>query len=73
MSDRLWRYHAYEWEGTVMMDLRLMFGHTAGPGSFTELSDAVVRRVKSEGCPGVVAYIDDFLIVFRLLSDCHLP
>ena len=72
---RLWRYHVWEWRGTILMDLRLMFGHSSGPGEFTELSQAIVRRVKSEGCPGTIGYLDDIINVASTYEEayrCHL-
>ena len=69
-ASRMWRYHVWEWKGTVLMDLRLMFGHTTGPGSFTELSQAVVRKVKSQGCPGTIGYIDDIITIAPSKEEC---
>ena len=72
---RLWRYHVWEWRGTIMMDLRLMFGHSSGPGEFTELSQAIVRKVKGMGCPGTIGYLDDIINIASTYEEayrCHL-
>ena len=74
-ASRLWRYHVWEWKGTLLMDLRLMFGHSAGPAQFTELSQAIVRKVKSLGCPGTIGYIDDIITISQSYAEnerCHL-
>ena len=69
-ATRFWRYHVWEWKGTLIMDLRLMFGHAAGPGEFTELSQAIVRKVKAHGCPGTMGYIDDIITISESEDEC---
>ena len=69
LCTRLWRYHCYEVEDTMMMDLRLMFGHTVGPGLFTKLSSAVVRKVKAQGCPGTIGYLDDIIVISNTQAE----
>ena len=71
LHSRLWRYFVWEWQGTAMMDTRPMFGHKAGPGLFTELSQAVVRKMKGAGCPGTIGYLDDILVVADTQAECQ--
>ena len=49
-NSKFWRFHVWKWNGETLMDTRLMFGHAAGPGEFTELSDAIVLN-KVYGVP----------------------
>jgi hypothetical protein len=73
-AERFWMYHVYAWKvdgvDVLLMDLRLMFGHTAGPGEFTELSQIIVRRIKQSGCPGTLGFIDDLITISDTYDEC---
>ena len=68
-SSWLWKYHVFKWYEVVYMDLRVMFGHTQAPSVFQRVTDAVVRRIKAENCPGVIGYLDDYLIASPTKSE----
>ena len=48
---------------TYMYDSRLPFGAKRSPEIFNSLTQAVRVMMKNKGIPGLVAYLDDFLIV----------
>ena len=63
VAPRHWRTHVFEWDGVVYSDLRLPFGNAAAPGVFDCITQVIVRYMKAQGFPGVLGYIDDFLMV----------
>lgn len=56
---------------SIMYDTRLMFGARLSPAIFNELTQAVCRIMKSKGVNGIVAYLDDFLIISKTKDECH--
>ncbi len=56
---------------SYMVDTRLPFGSPAAPSIFNKLTQ-LVRTIlkKNYGIDGVVAYLDDFLIIARTKDEC---
>ena len=57
---------------TFLIDKRLMMGASRAPFIFHQLSQAVCRIMESLGFPGVICYLDDFLVVRDNYRDCQL-
>ena len=38
---------------------------------FQRVTNAIVRKLKSEGCPGVIGYLDDYFIIAQSEAECH--
>lgn len=55
---------------TYMIDTALPFGSRLAPGTFHRLSQAVRRMMVRAGFPGVVVYLDDFLIIEPSFDRC---
>jgi hypothetical protein len=55
---------------TFMVDTRLPFGARRSPEVFHELSQAVRSMMREQGHEGVVAYMDDFLLVNDTFDSC---
>lgn len=51
-------------------DKRLCFGSKRAPGIFHKLTQAVKLMMKGRGYDGIVAYLDDFLIVSPTRQQC---
>ena len=58
-------------EPTYLFDTRLPFGSNKGPSHFHRLSQAVRRCMARRGMAGVVAYIDDCLLVAKSKEECQ--
>lgn len=56
---------------TYLVDRRLPFGARKSPFIFTELGQAVKRIMGSKGFPGIVVYLDDFLIIGASREECR--
>ena len=65
MRQHWWPRHALQWEGVVYQDLRMPFGNRGAPAAFDRITQAVVRRMKADGYPSFVGYLDDFLLVVQ--------
>lgn len=48
---------------TFLIDKRLMFGARQSPYIFHQFSQGVRRIMASQGHPGIVCYLDDFLVI----------
>ena len=57
-------------EPTYMVDTRLPFGASRSPEVFNSLTQAVRSIMEAKGFPGIVAYLDDFLIVSSTFDEC---
>ena len=55
----------------VMRDERLPFGAKLAPAVFHRLSQAIRRILASQGHQGVIAYLDDFLIISQTAAQCQ--
>ena len=55
---------------TVMTETRLPFGSSLAPSVFNHLSQAVRRMMGKAGYLGIVAYLDDFLIIEKSKERC---
>ncbi|MCK5872999.1 MAG: hypothetical protein KAG26_09245, partial [Methylococcales bacterium] len=58
-------------EETFMVDTRLPFGARRSPEIFHELSQAIRHIMNTSGHRGVVAYMDDFLLVDPTYAGCR--
>ena len=57
-------------EPTFLCETRLPFGARASPGHFNSLTQAVRCILADLGHKGIVAYLDDFLVVGRTHKEC---
>ena len=57
---------------TYMYDTRLCFGGRRSPGIFHRLTQSVRRMMCRKGFEGIIAYLDDFLVVSRSKEECEL-
>ena len=57
---------------TYLVDTALPFGSRLTPGVFHHLSQAIQRMMFRLGFTGVVAYLDDFLVVEKSFERCQL-
>ena len=57
---------------TYLVDTRLCFGGRRSPGIFHCLTQSVRRMMLRKGFPGVVVYLDDFLVVAPTKAECEL-
>lgn len=57
---------------TFMYDSRLCFGSRRAPHIFNELTKAVARMMNARGFPGIVVFLDDFLIIEHSKERCEL-
>ena len=55
-----------------MYDTALPFGSRHAPGIFHRLTQAVRRMMARRGFPGVVVYLDDFLVIEKSAERCQL-
>ena len=70
MTGLKWQFRGSK-EPTYLLDTRLPIGSNKGPSHFHRLSRAVRRCMARRGMAGVVAYIDDFLLVAKSKEDCQ--
>lgn len=64
-----WTFSGHTSE-TYLTDTCLMFGARLAPFTFHTLTSAVCRIMETNGHPGVVAYLDDFLVVALDFEQC---
>ena len=67
---QFWERQGFQWDDKIYMDLRMPFGNKAAPGIFHRITMAIQRYMHSVGFPGVVGYLDDFLIIAKSHSEC---
>eukprot|EP00854_Cymbomonas_tetramitiformis_P034429 gene34429-biopygen29549 len=60
-----------KFDGVVRMDTRFPFGVKAAPGLFSDVTVLISRMLQSRGFPGVVVYLDDFLLVADSEAACQ--
>ena len=65
-----WRFGEGE-SLTVMRDTRLPYGCRLAPSVFNDLTQAVRHVMVVNGHPGVVAYLDDFLVIGETEGQCQ--
>ena len=65
-----WAHQCGEWAGAGFADLSLPFGVRAAVPLFDRLTQAIVRKLRSEGIPAVLGYIDDFWVSAETEADC---
>ena len=70
VSGLAWTFSG-EPEPLFMIDKRLMFGARKSPYIFHHLSQAVCRIMSSHGYPGIVCYLDDFLVISDSYQKCQ--
>ena len=71
VASDLWQFLASEFEGVVRIDTRFPFGAKAAPGLFSDVTVLISRMLQSRGFPGVVVYLDDFLLVADTEEACQ--
>ncbi|MES9880284.1 MAG: reverse transcriptase domain-containing protein [Sedimenticola sp.] len=64
-----WRFHADNID-TYMIDERLPFGASQSPETFHRITQAVRAIMAAKGMCGIIAYLDDFLIVSDTYVEC---
>lgn len=65
-----WAYQCGEWAGSPFADLSLPFGVRSAVPLFNRITQAVVRKLRSEGIPAALGYIDDFWVSAETEEDC---
>ena len=64
-----WQFKGENTE-TFMVDTCLMFGSSKGPFIFNTLTVAVCHIMSTNGFPGVVSYLDDFILIGDSYDCC---
>ncbi|KAK3238870.1 hypothetical protein CYMTET_51164 [Cymbomonas tetramitiformis] len=67
----LWRFLASEFGGVLRIDTRFPFGVKAAPGLFHDITQLVKLMMQQRGFPGIVVYLDDFILVADSEEDCQ--
>ena len=65
-----WAHQCGEWAGEAFADLSLPFGARSAVPLFDRLTQAIVRKIRSEGIPAALGYIDDFWVTAETEADC---
>ncbi|KAK3235851.1 hypothetical protein CYMTET_53972 [Cymbomonas tetramitiformis] len=67
----LWKYLASEFRGVLRIDTRFPFGVKAAPGLFHDITQLVRLMMQQRGFPGIVVYLDDFILVADTEEECQ--
>jgi hypothetical protein len=67
-----WAHQCGEWAGQGFADLSLPFGVRSAVPLFDRLTQALVRKLRSEGIPAALGYIDDFWVTAETEAECLL-
>ena len=59
-----------ESKAKYMCDTRLPFGAAASPQIFHEITQAVCYIMRMNGFPGIVCYLDDFIVISKTYEKC---
>ena len=59
-----------EWDGAGYADLSLPFGVRSAVPLFDRLTQAIIRKLRSEGIPAALGYIDDFWVSAETEEEC---
>ena len=65
-----WPHQCMEWDGIGYADISLPFGVKSAVPLFDRLTQAVIRKIRSEGIPAALGYIDDFWISAETEEEC---
>ena len=71
VASHLFKFLASKFQDVVRMDTRFPFGAKAAPGLFSDITVLISRMLQSRGFPGVVVYLDDFLLVADTEEACQ--
>ena len=71
IAAHLFKYLASEFQNVVRIDTRFPFGAKAAPGLFSDATHLIQLMLQKRGFPGVVVYLDDFLLVADSKEDCQ--
>ena len=70
-----WPYQGILWpvedSPAYLYDVRLSFGLRCAPYIFTEISDFIVHTMSRLGYPGIMNYLDDFLVFGETYEACQ--
>jgi hypothetical protein len=59
-----------EWNGVGYTDISLSFGVRSAVPLFDRLTQAIIRKVRSEGITAALGYIDDFWVSAETEEEC---
>ena len=65
-----WAYQCGEWMGSPFADLSLPFGVRSAVPLFNRITQAIVRKLRSEGIQATLGYIDDFWVSAATAAGC---
>jgi len=65
-----WPHQCVEWEGVGYADISLPFGVRSAVPLFDRLTQAIIRKVRSEGTAAALGYIDDFWVSAETEAEC---
>ncbi|KAK3284867.1 hypothetical protein CYMTET_7505 [Cymbomonas tetramitiformis] len=67
----LFRFLGSEFRDVLRIDTRFPFGAKAAPGLFSDITQLVRLMMQQRGFPGIVVYLDDFILVADTEEDCQ--
>ena len=65
-----WAHQCMEWDGIGYTDISLPFGVRSAVPLFDRLTQAIIRKVRSEGIAAGLGYIDDFWVSAETEEEC---
>ncbi|KAK3244479.1 hypothetical protein CYMTET_45906 [Cymbomonas tetramitiformis] len=71
VAAHLFRMQASKFEEVVTVNTRFPLGLRAAPGLFSDITHLMQKMLQRTGIPGVVVYLDDFLLVADTEADCQ--
>ena len=66
-----WPHQCVEWDGIGYTDISLPFGVRSAVPLFDRLTQAIIRKVWSEGIAAALGYIDDFWVSAKTEEECR--
>ncbi|KAK3273610.1 hypothetical protein CYMTET_18159 [Cymbomonas tetramitiformis] len=67
----LFRFLASEFKDVLRIDTGFPFGAKAAPGLFSDITQLVRLMMQQRGFPGIVVYLDDFILVADTEEACQ--
>ncbi|KAK3240777.1 hypothetical protein CYMTET_49407 [Cymbomonas tetramitiformis] len=71
IATRLFRFLASEFRDVLKIDTRFPFGAKVAPGLFSDITQLVQLMMQQRGFPGVVVYLDDFILITDTEEACQ--
>eukprot|EP00854_Cymbomonas_tetramitiformis_P000285 gene285-biopygen197 len=71
VASEFFQFLVSKFDDVVRMDTRFPFGIKAAPGLFSDVTVLISRMLQSRGFPGVVVYLEDFLLVADSEEACQ--